>query len=1169
MAMSPTQRQDDVSRCMDILRFWHKVEFFIPFDLEQQVFDAVDASWSVRSLSAAALRAADAHTLWEPVLPADRELTGFELYLGVFDKSELARVTGQVVAEALSPVQRVEQGERAELEGSTCFARLKLNACGEPLFDEVSLSTVPWALGLIQARGLAALEVDAFLAGAEALKQDLRGFRAVRGAGEPVVAPLEPGQAPADAPRPLSVPELLALIDLLGDWADFRPRRTDPQAPLVVVRATSVEARARPPAVQGGSVSTPRAEVQGLDEEEAAGREERGIDILNSFYAKDIERALLSLQRGDACPVLKAYLTPLADEARIDLYQPAGREYIAAALQPRRLNRGHWFDESKQAMSLMQQFAVHSALGQGGAAGPLFSVNGPPGTGKTTLLRDLIADNITRRARVLSRFQYAGDAFLPLRSKVLFEGAEACDIALLREEVTGFEMLVASTNNAAVENISRDLPKARSLGAGEWRDGQGTPLVGYLQPLAHKLAARTAKGDYASLKADELPWGLISRALGRWDNRQGFLKGLVEPGCRVGEQPPKGFDPERHQSFWEWRNRYQGPKFIAAKQLFLQADAAVAERLEGLARYAALSGELAGQTAQSFSAAERLREHESRETLAAAQASCRQAGQACAFLAARLQNLREEADLIERGRPAAWTRWIQRSVHQRYRADLAANHQAQRHCLQAQRRAESEFDDAELLLQQASDAHVEAQAELSVRQALWRDRQRELAQGRSEFPQAARPSASDELEQHEWQVGGLWRDERLNGLRSELFAAALVLQEAWLADVSGKGGGFAQNVIAFSRMLSGKRLVHASQALPVWQSLFMVVPVVSSTFASIANQFRDLGPDTLGWLFIDEAGQAVPQAAVGALWRARRAVVVGDPMQIEPVFTVPIQLIEAIARSSRLPPFDDVSPHRVSVQTLADAANPLGTRIRAKGAWIGSPLRVHRRCVEPMFGVANTIAYDGKMIFFDASDPQRRLPSVDSLDLGSSAWVDVAGAAVHKQVVPAQVHLVQQALVALYLRTGELPPLYVVSPFKRVKAELIASIADTERWRAYAGPDASLPSRTRLHEWCRERVGTVHTFQGKEESGVWMVLGCDQDTLPAAQWAAAKPNLLNVALTRARHRFFMIGDAGLWGTLSHFDAARRALPVIGGPEFLERMHAVKSPGSRRALKSEA
>jgi hypothetical protein len=70
-----------------------------------------------------------------------------------------------------------------------------------------------------------------------------------------------------------------------------------------------------------------------------------------------------------------------------------------------------------------------------------------------------------------------------------------------------------------------------------------------------------------------------------------------------------------------------------------------------------------------------------------------------------------------------------------------------------------------------------------------------------------------------------------------------------------------------------------------------------------------------------------------------------------------------------------------------------------------------------------------------------------------------------------------------------------------------------------------------------------------------MVLGCDHDTLAAAQWAAAKPNLLNVALTRARHRFFMIGDATLWGALRHFDVAREALPVITADEFLQRMDA--------------
>jgi ABC-type transport system involved in cytochrome c biogenesis ATPase subunit len=46
----------------------------------------------------------------------------------------------------------------------------------------------------------------------------------------------------------------------------------------------------------------------------------------------------------------------------------------------------------------MQQFAVNSIFGQmaNSAKGDILSVNGPPGTGKTTLLRDIICSHSSR-----------------------------------------------------------------------------------------------------------------------------------------------------------------------------------------------------------------------------------------------------------------------------------------------------------------------------------------------------------------------------------------------------------------------------------------------------------------------------------------------------------------------------------------------------------------------------------------------------------------------------------------------------------------------------------------------------------------------------------------------------------------------------------------------------
>ncbi len=451
---------------------------------------------------------------------------------------------------------------------------------------------------------------------------------------------------------------------------------------------------------------------------------------------------------------------------------------------------------------------------------------------------------------------------------------------------------------------------------------------------------------------------------------------------------------------------------------------------------------------------------------------------------------------------------------------------------------------AKLKILQAEKAWQDAQTTLSAKTA-------ECNRLQEEFPHLKLPVRLEYSEFKAFQINGLWHDDELSELRSKLFASALKLHEAWLAEVSKKGKGFGGNISAVTLMLSGKHPEDKQHSLLIWQSLFMMVPVVSTTFASFASLFRDLEASSLGWLFIDEAGQAVPQAAVGALWRAQRAVVVGDPQQIEPVFTLPTKLITALSRLSPHTSNGDYAPNRVSVQNLADQANRYGAYLFDEGdspLWVGSPLRVHRRCTDPMFSWSNCIAYKGKMVL---AGPREK-PDAPPIYCAST-WIDIKGKTSKRQEVPEQTQFIVNLLTRLYELDGKLPELYIITPFKAIKTELIHSIES--KWPRQQ-------KRPNLKNWCQKRIGTMHTFQGKEEDTVIMVLGADQEHVKAVNWAASKPNILNVALTRAKRRFYLVGDRQLWGSTGSFKWPVEKFGTTTPQNFLMQMRP-KSVGASK------
>ncbi|MCA2411213.1 ATP-binding protein [Rhizobium leguminosarum bv. viciae 248] len=1112
-------------RLLAILDFWHKIEFFIPYDLSSRIVSGEGRS--VFWLHAKTL-GDDGAALSRPAIPEEKQITGFTLFLGVFNKSEIADIRRHFDS-VTADIAEYDDAERSDLDGDTCFASLQLSPLGQPMFETFSVSTLPWALGRVRKSGLSSLSHEAFADSKRQLSELLQNFRAQRH--------LRSSSSEDTADQPIDAAEILTLHELLCDWAGFASKQEKPIAAVEIRyrdRVEKPELISLPPPPDSNALDAD-------DEEDESASVEDDIGILNSFFIEDIERAMIRVTHGDIPAPLRQYLTPLAHEKRIDLYSEDGRRAIVRALHPGKLNRGRWLSEPHHAMSLMQQFAINSAIDDLSETG-LFSVNGPPGTGKTTLLRDMFADNIVRRARILASLKTARDAFDGAPRRVIFSDRSTASISALIPALAGFEMVVASSNNAAVENISRDLPKRSSVAR--------TSSFQYLQTIAHKIACQKDNGAVVKLSDGDRPWGLIACALGNARNRRAFKERFAF--MEIAERPkPAWSGAYKPESIWEWLKGYKGPNFAEASAAFQAADKMVRDKIGEYARYADLHDEISLISQDAFC-------REALEKVRAAASELRHAQDRCDMVAAEmlriregLSQLKEEEQLLDRSAPAWWEKVLPANPARQHRQNVIANARRQLELRKAL--AECERHIAKThgpALKRALRGYQRAEQTLGLQREIWSRKREEYDRLGKILDHPILPGRLADLETDQFQIDGLWHRDELAGLRSALLEAALTLHEAWLADVGKKGGGFGGNIVAINRLLSNNGPAEGEHIGLIWQSLFMIVPIVSTTFASFARQFRGLDTGSIGWVFIDEAGQAVPQAAVGALLRARRVMVIGDPQQIEPVFTLPSALITAISALSPHTAAGQYSPNRASVQMLADAANRYGTAVsgeEADGLWIGSPLRVHRRCIDPMFALANRIAYQNKMVF----GLEERRPAGDAPPFyGDSAWIDVKGRVSGKQAVAEQTDFIVDVLTATYRRDGALPDLYIISPFKEIKNSLRQALTHA----TWINPNGNMrASPPKLSRWLKERIGTVHTFQGKEEDIVFMVLGADADHSGAASWAASKPNLLNVALTRAKRRFYIVGDRSLWEGLPYFRETASALDTLQAAEFLGRI----------------
>lgn len=854
--------------------------------------------------------------------------------------------------------------------------------------------------------------------------------------------------------------------------------------------------------------------------------------LLNSFFLGDLATARASFVQGRLTPNLRRYLGVETPAERHDLLEDVSA--LESAVAPDAIPPARWPGEGRHSLVLLQQAAVNLAVRELRETG-ILAVNGPPGTGKTTLLRDLVAANITARAEAMADFDDPADAFLHSGEK-LKAGNAWLHLYQLDPKLRGFEMIVASSNNKAVENVSAELPGLKSI-------AKDAADLRYFKTLSDALRQNES-------------WGLIAAVLGNASNRSRFKQtfwwdedvGLSsylaaaagtpqlieiidhESGTRT-TRPPRIVSQENPPGSADEALR----RWKQARTAFRTALAKSRKILEELARIRGMAASLpalAREEADAVAAEATVREREERcHTRVAAGR-----GRLVEAQTASADKERKLAD-HEAVRPGFWARLFRAQPARTWRAvksQLADKHREARDALSA---AETSLRSDEQVLSQTQAERQAAEGHRLLVATRHARARREVATAREQIGQGFIDQGFFAREHADRHKTTPWLDTARQRARDNVFVAAMALHKAFV-DASAKR--LRHNLGVLMSLFGGRSLPTAEKRALIpdlWASFFLVVPLISTTFASVERMLGDLPAESLGWLFVDEAGQALPQGAVGALMRTRRTVIVGDPLQIEPIVPLPDTLTHALCRHFKVDP-DLYNAPNASVQTLADRATPYMAEFQGRhgSRAVGVPLLVHRRCADPMFSTSNAVAYERLMVHAKAPGT-----SVIGEILGPSGWFDIQGSAAEKWC-PEEGEEVLSLLRCLAAKKSIFdgpPDLYIVTPFVVVAENLRRLVRESSVLAGWTDDP---------HRWTQERIGTVHTVQGREAEAVIFVLGAPAPQQAGARnWAGGRPNLLNVAVTRAKERLYVVGNRDLWQKAGLFRELDARLPPAAAP----------------------
>jgi len=318
------------------------------------------------------------------------------------------------------------------------------------------------------------------------------------------------------------------------------------------------------------------------------------------------------------------------------------------------------------------------------------------------------------------------------------------------------------------------------------------------------------------------------------------------------------------------------------------------------------------------------------------------------------------------------------------------------------------------------------------------------------------------------------------------------------------GNGLYGDLVAYVDAIQNKKFIYGHKqddSEKYIHTALSAMNIWSCTLKSLAATFP-LQPNIFDYVIFDEASQIDLSSAAPALYRAKRAVVVGDENQLSHIARITPTLEEELAKKHQM------NSQRFYPALVRYTDTSLFSSAKKALKEPEQELKNHYRSNALIANLFSSVFYGGKL---KIREPEMSLPA----DIAPGVyWVDVEGAAYkHKtgsKYNRREVSYILKIIERLLPTANEQGlTIGIATPYSKQRDIIVEELA----------------KRFSVEELRNVRTLTVHKFQGSEVDILLFSVVVAKDGDGGSDfWYVKNKQILNVAISRAKQLLLIVGD---------------------------------------------